>query len=123
MRVSPRACADGQLVLQGQQETQMGKGGNQRDLTGTTSCSNMGLGDPSEFLPAPHLSCYHLLLLSPAPKSPSLSPVKSSRCYGNPAVGKEAEFWEVLSRPSQQALLDAPLSSLGDTYYGLRKRR
>ena len=65
MRVSCRAFPDGQLVLEGQQEIQMGKEGNQRDLIGTISHSNMGLGDPSEFLPAPHLSCYHLLLLSP----------------------------------------------------------
>lgn len=64
MRVSSAACPDGQLVLEGQQEIQMGKQGNQKHLTGTTLHSSMGLGGPPEFLPAPHLSCYHLLLRS-----------------------------------------------------------
>ena len=64
MRVSSRAFPDGQLVLEGQQEIQMGKQGNQRGPISTISHSNLGLGDPLEFLPAPHLSCYHLLLLS-----------------------------------------------------------
>lgn len=126
MRVSCRAFPDGQLVLEGQQEIQMGKEGNQRDLIGTISHSNMGLGDPSEFLPAPHLSCYHLLLLSPllslALNSPSLSPFKSSGCYRNPTAGKEAESEEVLRHPSQQTCLDARLSGSGDTHFSLRKR-
>lgn len=104
VRVSCGLCPDGHLVLEGQQEVQVRKAGNQRDRIDTSSRhSNTGLGDPPEFLPAPHLPCYHILpspLLSLALNAPSLSPLKSSGSYGNPAAGKEAEFGEFLRHPS-----------------------
>lgn len=109
MRVSSGACPDGQFILEGQQDIQMGKGATKGTLLAQPSTVMWDLGIPPEFPPAPHLSCYHLLLLFPllslALNSPSVSPLKSPGCYGNPVAGKKAEFWEVLRRPSQQALL------------------
>lgn len=49
-------------LLEGQQEIQMGKGDNQRDLINTILHSNMGLGDPPGVLAS---SPFVLLPLTP----------------------------------------------------------
>lgn len=109
MRVGSEACPDEQFILEGQQEIQMGKGATKRTSLAQPSTVTWDLGIPQEFLPAPHLSYYNLLLLSPlfslALNSSSLSPLKSPGCYGNSVAEKKAEFWEVLRHQSQQALL------------------
>lgn len=62
MKVSSGACLDGQFLLEGQRQIQMGKGGNQRDLINTILHSNMGLGDPAR---VPASSSFVLLPLTP----------------------------------------------------------
>lgn len=103
------ACPNGQFSPSGSARDPDGEGATKGTLLAQPSTVMWDLGVPLEFLPAPHLSCYHLLLLflllSLALNSPSLSPLKSPGCYGNPVAGKEAEFGEVLRRPTQQALL------------------
>lgn len=58
------ACPDGQLHLRVQQETQMGRRATKRTFLAQPSRITWDLGIPLALLPAPHLSCHHLLLLS-----------------------------------------------------------
>lgn len=98
------ACPKGQSLLRVQRDP-AGKESNQKDLPDTTFQTSMGLGDPPEFLPAPHLSGCHSLplssLLSLTFNSPSTIFIDAPWLLWKPKAANEVEFGGVLRFPGQ----------------------
>lgn len=101
------ACPDGQLRLRVQQETQMGRRATKRTFLAQPFRITWDLGIPLALLPAPHLSCHHLLLLSLslAFNSPFTIFIEAPWLLWKPKAAKEVEFGEVLRFPGQHVLL------------------
>lgn len=89
----------------GCRETQMGGRATNRTFLAQPSRITWDLGIPLEFLPAPHLSPQHLLLLSPVLSLSFNSPLtiftEAPWLLWKPNATKEAEFGGVLRFPAQ----------------------
>lgn len=93
----------------GCRDTQMGRRATKSTFLAQPSRITWDLGIPLEFLPAPHLFPYHLLLLSSllslAFNSPFPIFTETPWLLWKPNATKEAEFGRVLRFPAQQILL------------------